>query len=72
MLSGTVKWYSEQRGYGFISPDGGGSDVFVHRSALPRGQRTLAQGARVSFELRLGKKEKKGPEAANIAVLPAR
>ena len=63
MLSGTVKWYSEPKGYGFISPDDGGRDVFVHRRALPRGQTALPQGARVSFELRQGKK---GPEAGNV------
>jgi CspA family cold shock protein len=67
VLSGTVKWYSEQRGYGFISPDDGGSDVFVHRSALPRGQTALPQGTRVSFELRQGKK---GLEAGNVTELP--
>jgi cold shock protein len=65
--SGTVKWYSEPKGYGFISPDDGGRDIFVHRSALQRGQTALAQGTRVSFELRQGKQ---GLEAGNVAELP--
>jgi CspA family cold shock protein len=52
MVTGTVKWYSDQKGYGFIQPDDGGKDVFVHATALERaGLRGLAEGQKVSFEL---------------------
>jgi cold shock protein len=52
MNKGTVKWYNEQKGYGFIQPDGGGKDVFVHASALERaGIRSLREGQKVAFEL---------------------
>jgi CspA family cold shock protein len=52
MQTGTVKWYNEQKGYGFIQPDNGGKDVFVHVSALERaGLRGLREGQKVSFEL---------------------
>ncbi|WP_375460836.1 cold-shock protein [uncultured Enterovirga sp.] len=51
MDTGTVKFYNETKGYGFISPDGGGKDVFVHATALERaGLRSLAEGQKVSFE----------------------
>jgi len=51
MQAGTVKFFNEQKGYGFIAPDNGGTDVFVHISALERaGLRTLAQGQKVSFD----------------------
>ncbi len=51
MNSGTVKFYNEQKGYGFIAPDNGGSDVFVHATALERaGMRTLSEGQKVSFD----------------------
>ena len=51
MTSGTVKFYNETKGYGFISPDGGGKDVFVHATALERaGLRGLVEGQKVSFE----------------------
>jgi CspA family cold shock protein len=49
---GTVKWYNDQKGYGFIQPDNGGKDVFVHATALERaGMRGLSDGQRISFEL---------------------
>ena len=61
---GTVKWFNATKGYGFIQPDDGGKDVFVHVSALERsGLRTLAEGALVEVDLRQGKK---GPEADRI------
>jgi cold shock protein len=51
MINGTVKFYNEQKGYGFIAPDSGDGDVFVHASALERaGMRTLSQGQKVSFD----------------------
>jgi CspA family cold shock protein len=52
MATGTVKWYNETKGYGFIQPDSGGKDVFVHASALERaGMRSLAEGQKVSFDV---------------------
>jgi CspA family cold shock protein len=52
MNQGIVKWYNEQRGYGFIQPAGGGKDVFVHASALERaGLRGLSEGQKVSYDL---------------------
>ena len=53
MNMGVVKWYNSQKGYGFIQPDDGGKDVFVHVSALERaGLRGLVEGQKVSFEIR--------------------
>jgi CspA family cold shock protein len=52
MATGTVKWYNETKGYGFIQPDSGGKDVFVHASALERaGMRSLAEGQKISYEV---------------------
>ncbi|MBO6637011.1 MAG: cold-shock protein [Roseitalea sp.] len=52
MASGTVKWFNTTKGYGFIAPDEGGNDVFVHISAVQRsGMETLAEGQKVSYEL---------------------
>ena len=52
MATGTVKWFNEQKGYGFIQPDQGGKDVFVHISAVERsGMRGLAEGQRVSYDV---------------------
>jgi len=52
MATGTVKWYNETKGYGFIEPDDGGKDVFVHASALERaGMRTLREGQKVSYDV---------------------
>ena len=52
METGTVKWYNDQKGYGFIQPDNGGKDVFVHATALERaGMRGLQEGQKISYEL---------------------
>ena len=52
MATGTVKWYNETKGYGFIQPDNGGKDVFVHVTAVERsGLRGLAEGQKISYEL---------------------
>jgi CspA family cold shock protein len=52
MATGTVKWYNETKGYGFILPDNGGKDVFVHATAVERaGMRGLAEGQKVSYEV---------------------
>jgi len=66
MSEGSVKWFNEQKGFGFIQMDDGG-DIFVHYSAIQtRGFRTLREGQRVSFEVAEGQK---GPAAANVQVL---
>jgi cold shock protein len=64
MAAGTVKWFNDAKGFGFIEPDGGGADVFAHFSAVQmEGFRTLKQGSRVAFELVQGPK---GNLAQNI------
>ncbi|PVE20800.1 cold-shock protein [Microvirga sp. KLBC 81] len=63
MATGTVKWFNEQKGYGFIQPDGGGKDVFVHISAVERaGLRGLAEGQKISYEVQADRRT--GKEAA--------
>jgi CspA family cold shock protein len=63
MPTGTVKWFNETKGYGFIQPDNGGKDVFVHVSAVERsGMRGLAEGQKVSYELETDRKS--GKESA--------
>jgi CspA family cold shock protein len=60
MATGTVKWFNEQKGYGFIQPEAGGNDVFVHISAVERaGMRGLKEGQRVSYELEKDKRSGK-------------
>ena len=64
-MKGTVKWFSNQKGYGFITPQGGGKDVFVHHSALINsdGYKTLENDQQVEFEVVEGPK---GEQAANV------
>ena len=62
--TGTVKWFSEDKGFGFITPDGGGKDLFAHFSQISGdGFKTLAENQRVEFEVTQGQK---GPQASNI------
>lgn len=64
MSTGTVKWFNDSKGYGFIAQDGGGPDVFVHQSQiLMQGYRTLAENQKVEFDIQEGPK---GPQAANV------
>ncbi len=64
MARGTVKWFNEEKGYGFISPDEGGEDLFVHYTAIEgSGFRSLEEGERVSYEPTRGRK---GEEAKNV------
>ncbi|MDX6722247.1 MAG: cold shock protein [Solirubrobacteraceae bacterium] len=64
MATGTVKWFNDDKGYGFITPDESGKDLFVHHSAINAdGFRTLPEGARVSYESEPGDK---GPKAGNV------
>ena len=64
MATGVVKWFNESKGFGFITPDGGGEDLFAHFSAINMpGFKTLKDGQRVSFDVVPGKK---GQQAANI------
>ncbi len=64
MATGTVKWFNDSKGYGFITPEEGTKDLFVHHSNIAGdGFKTLAEGATVSFDERAGQK---GPEAINV------
>jgi cold shock protein len=65
MATGTVKWFNDAKGFGFITPDGGGEDLFAHFSAINMpGFKTLAEGQKVSFEITAGNQGKK--QASNI------
>ncbi len=67
MSTGTVKWFNEAKGFGFISPDGGGEDLFAHFSAIQgQGFKTLRETQKVSFDVTTGPK---GKQAANIRTL---
>jgi len=64
MATGTVKWFNESKGFGFITPDEGGEDLFAHFSAIQsKGFRTLTEGQKVSFDVTTGPK---GKQASNI------
>jgi CspA family cold shock protein len=64
MATGTVKWFSDDKGFGFITPDDGGRDLFVHFTGIAGdGYRSLAEGAKVSYEAEEGPK---GPKAVNV------
>ncbi len=67
-MRGTVKWFSDEKGFGFISPDDGTADRFVHHSEIQgqQGRRTLEEGQNVEFEAEQGAK---GPAARNVSVL---
>ncbi len=68
MATGTVKWFSDEKGFGFVAPDEQGPDLFVHHSAIVSegGFRTLAEGAKISFDIAQGPK---GPNAENVRVI---
>jgi CspA family cold shock protein len=64
LATGTVKWYSDEKGYGFITPDDGSKDLFVHHSGISgEGFKSLSEGAKVEFEATEGQK---GPQATNV------
>jgi CspA family cold shock protein len=67
MATGTVKWFSDEKGFGFITPDEGGKDLFVHHTGIGgSGFRSLSEGAKVSFDAEEGDK---GPKAVNVQLL---
>jgi cold shock protein len=65
MAKGTVKWFNNSKGYGFLTPEDGSQDVFVHHSSIQgEGYKSLDEGQTVEFEVQQGQK---GPEAVNVA-----
>jgi len=67
MATGIVKWFSDDKGFGFITPDEGGRDLFVHHTGIQSdGYRSLPEGARVSYEAEAGDK---GPKAVNVQTI---
>jgi cold shock protein len=67
MATGTVKWFSDDKGFGFITPDAAGKDLFVHHSEIQGdGFKSLAEGAKVSYD---AEQSAKGPAAANVQTL---
>ncbi len=63
-MKGTVKWFNDQKGFGFITPEDGGKDLFVHHSAIQaEGFKSLAENQKVEFEV---EESEKGPRAANV------
>jgi len=67
LATGTVKWFNSEKGYGFITPDDGGKDLFVHFSEIQgEGYKSLAEGQKVAYEQQQGDK---GPQAANVSVV---
>ncbi|MCB8787162.1 cold shock-like protein CspC [Planktothrix agardhii] len=66
-IKGQVKWFNDSKGFGFITPDDGSKDIFVHHSAIQgNGFKTLTEGQKVEFEIQQGQK---GPSAVNVIVL---
>ncbi|MGB2951800.1 MAG: cold-shock protein [Gaiellaceae bacterium] len=69
MATGTVKWFNDSKGYGFISPEGSDKDLFVHHSEIAGdGFKSLSEGAKVEFDAAEGEK---GPQATNVVLLNA-
>ncbi len=66
MATGTVKWFNRDKGFGFIQPDEGGRDIYIHASNINTPDRSLTDGQRVEYETGVGRK---GPEAVNVRAI---